>query len=270
MLSMTTDYAQDTGDPSPYLRRIAQAGFTHVHWCHHWNTDFLYARSEVMQIAAWLKEYGLALLDLHGSIGPEKNWSAGEEYRRLAGVELVRNRLEMAVHLGSDVVIMHAGVDACPDGTVPAWDAWRKSLDELEPYAAKLGVRIAIENGDWPLIHTVLGGYAPSFLGLCYDSGHGNIDGVGLKNLAVLKDRLISIHLHDNDGKSDLHRLPFSGTIDWARFVALLSSSAYTKCISMESCMRNQCISGEDEFLAQAFIAGSRLSSMVATVRLSS
>ena len=42
MLSMSTDYAEDTGSPELQLRRIAEAGFTHVHWCHHWDDDFLY------------------------------------------------------------------------------------------------------------------------------------------------------------------------------------------------------------------------------------
>ena len=200
MISMTTDYARSTGDPSPYLRRIADAGFSYVHWCHQWDTDFLYAQCEVEQITAWLGEYGLALLDLHGSAGPEKNWAAAEEYRRLAGVELVRNRLEMTARLGGEVVIMHAGLAARPDGMSSAWDSLRKSLDELEPYARTLGVRIAIENGNWPLIETVLGAYPPDYIGLCYDSGHGNKDGVGLARLASMKDRLISIHLHDNDG----------------------------------------------------------------------
>jgi len=267
MLSMTTDYARSTGDPSPHLRRIANAGFTHVHWCHQWNTDFLYSRCEVEQIAAWLREYGLALLDLHGSVGPEKNWAAAEEYRRLAGVELVRNSLEMTARLGGEVVIMHAGLIASPDGTVPAWGPLRKSLDELESCAGRLGVRIAIENGDWPLIHDVLGAYGPDCLDLCYDSGHGNVDGVGLAHLETTKDRLISMHLHDNDGTGDQHRLPFSGTVDWARLVTILCSSAYVKCISMESSMDKEDVAGEEEFLAKAFDAGSRLSFMVAEIR---
>lgn len=264
MLSMTTDYARSTGDPSPHLRRIADAGFSHVHWCHQWCTDFLYAGCEVEQIAAWLREFGLVLLDLHGSVGPEKNWSSGEEYRRLAGVELVRNRLEMTARLGGKVVIMHTGLDANPDGTAPAWDALRKSLDALEPCSRKLGVRIALENGVWPPIRAMLDAYPPDYIGLCYDSGHGNIDGKGLQELAAAKDRLISIHLHDNDGSSDLHRLPFSGTVDWPKLASILRSSSYAGCISLESSMRREGIPGEEEFLARAFAAGLRLSSMVA------
>jgi len=267
MLSMTTDYARSSGDPSPDLHRIADAGFTHVHWCHQWNTDFLYARSEVEQIAVWLKEYNLALLDLHGSTGPEKDWVAVEEYRRQAGVELVLNRLEMTARLGGEVVILHAGIATCPDGTVPAWDTLRKSLDELEPYARKLGVRIAIENGDWPIIQDILVAYPPDYIGLCYDSGHGNLDGIGLDKLRLLKDRLISIHLHDNNGATDQHRLPLTGTVDWTRLVTILGSSAYKKCISMESNMGHEDITDEAEFLAKAFAAGSRLTAMLADIK---
>ena len=91
MLSLTTDYATvDRGNPSPYLRRIADAGFTHIHWCHHWNTDFVYSRPEIEQIGRWLDEYGLKLLDLHASVGPEKNWYSTNEWERQAGVELVQ------------------------------------------------------------------------------------------------------------------------------------------------------------------------------------
>ncbi|OPY68015.1 MAG: hypothetical protein A4E63_02134 [Syntrophorhabdus sp. PtaU1.Bin050] len=73
-LSVTTDYTRDTGDPSPYLRRIADAGFSHIHWCHRWCTDFMYSKSEIDQIKRWLREYGLQVLDLHATAGRKKNW----------------------------------------------------------------------------------------------------------------------------------------------------------------------------------------------------
>ena len=85
-LSLTTDYATDTGNPEPYLKRIAEAGFSHVHWCHHWNTDFLYSPYEIAQIAEWLDDFGLRLLDLHAvrlcrSAGRCKRVGLGSESR---------------------------------------------------------------------------------------------------------------------------------------------------------------------------------------------
>ena len=76
MLSETTSYMKNSGSPEPYLRKIAEAGFSHVHWGHQWDTDFLYSKSEIDQIRTWLKECGLQMLNLHGSAGVEKKWDS--------------------------------------------------------------------------------------------------------------------------------------------------------------------------------------------------
>jgi sugar phosphate isomerase/epimerase len=258
MLSLTTDYANvDKGDPSPYLRRIAEAGFTHVHWCHHWNTDFIYSRSEIEQIGRWLDEYGLRLLDLHATVGPEKNWASPEEYQRLAGVEVVRNRLEMTARLGGDAIVMHFPA-------VAGWEPLRRSLDELRPAVASTGTRIALENGSMATAAAWLAEYEPEMLGLCYDSGHGNLVADGLDMLDRLRDRLICVHLHDNDGTSDQHNLIFSGTVNWERLAGILARSSYRKPVSSESNMARSGITVETEFLNRAYQAGTRLAGMIA------
>jgi sugar phosphate isomerase/epimerase len=286
-LSVTTDYAADRGDPTPYLRRIADAGFTRIHWCHHWEDDFIYSEPEVEQLGAWLAGYGLAMLDLHGSIGVEKVWCSPREYQRRAGVELVKNRIEMVAALSCRVVIMHTGG---PDPSAPDlyWTQIRKSLDELQPVARAHGVRIALENGAWPLIRGLLAEYPPDFLGLCYDSGHGNLDarrrryapesvpanlrpllerfppaGDGLDELELVQDRLISVHLHDNDGQSDLHNPIFSGTVDWPRLARIMATSSYAGPVSMEVTLVNSGFTDEAAFLAHAFDTGTRFAGMI-------
>ena len=253
-LSLTSDYTTGTGDPSPYLKHMAEAGFTHVHWCHHWHTDFIYTEPELAAIEGWLGEFGLKLLDLHGSSGAEKDWVSPVEYQRLAGVELVRNRIAMASRLGSDVVIMHIRFE-------PDWEPLQRSLDELRSFAMERGVRIAIENGKLPAVKSVFDQYEPEYVGLCYDSGHGNLGFMDLDSLGTYQDRLLSIHLHDNDGDGDHHRLPFTGTVDWERLTRILAASAYDKCISMEAVREED----DDElaFLKAAHDAGSRLTEMV-------
>ncbi|HOZ48727.1 MAG TPA: sugar phosphate isomerase/epimerase family protein [Candidatus Hydrogenedentes bacterium] len=264
MLSITSDYAQDVGCPEPYLRRIAEAGFSHVHWCHQWNTDFLYAPSEIAQIGRWFEDFGLTLNDLHASDGKEKCWVSLREYERLAGVELVRNRIEMAGWLGSDVIIMHMGsVPDDEDTEKRYWEQLWKSLDNLEPVARKNGIRIAIENGRFAPIRRVLDRYPADYVGLCYDCGHGNVSGDGLDETDALKDRLLAIHLHDNDGTGDQHKLLFMGTVDWPRLARILAKSAYRKCVSMEVSMRRSGIEDETAFLNKAFETGTTFAQMV-------
>lgn len=264
MLSITSDYATSVGCPEPYLRRIGQAGFSHVHWCHHWDTDFVYFDCEIRQAADWLRDFGLRLNDLHASHGQEKDWGSATEHQRLAGVDLIKNRIDMTARLGADVVILHLPSGLGEDQADRAsWSRLRRSLDALEPYARACQVRIAIENGDFEAVERVLAAYDPGFLGLCYDSGHGNMVPDGLDRLESLRHRLISVHLHDNDGVSDQHKLPFTGTVDWSKLARIVAGSSYTKCVSLETTMRETGIDDEDTFLARAFEAGTRLAHMI-------
>jgi sugar phosphate isomerase/epimerase len=270
---VTTDYANvSTGCPEPYLRRIAEAGFSHIHWCHQWNTDFLYADCEFEQIERWLRDFKLVLTDLHASAGGEKNWGSPREYERLAGIELVQNRIAMTARLGSDAIILHMPNEPTePEQREPYWARMRRSFDSLEPFARSHRVRIALENGgkdNFDALERVFALYGPDFVGLCYDSGHGNVAGNGLDRLDRVKDRLLSLHLHDNDGTGDQHKLPFDGTVDWSRLASLIARSPYAKPVSMESNMGNY-PKGTDEIdhLRSAYEAGTTFAAMVARCR---
>lgn len=257
MLSIASDYACiSRGEPLPYIARIANAGFTHIHWCHQWDSDFVYSKSEIDQIAAWLREFNLTMLDLHGSVGPEKNWGSPAEYQRLAGVELVANRIEMTARLGGDAVVMHV-----PNG--PLTDATRRSLDTLAPLSQSTGVRIAIENWELEAPQQVLTEYSPDYVGLCYDSGHGNMRPDGMDVLEKWKHRLIAMHLHDNDGSGDQHRIIGNGTVDWQRLAKIIATSSYHKCLNTESCNVNEQDLTEEVFLQRAFAALSGVDRLV-------
>ena len=111
-LAVATDFNGSGGDPEPALRQIAEAGFTHLHWCHQWNTDHLYSDWEIARIAGLLRRFGLKLLDIHGSDacagGALHGWYSTDECYRRAGVELVVNRLRMHAMLrGEGTLMMH-------------------------------------------------------------------------------------------------------------------------------------------------------------------
>ncbi len=270
-MSITTDFLTDNGCPEESLRLIAEAGFTHVHWCHQWCTDFIYQGPEIEQIAAWLGEVGLHLLDLHASDGREKRWTSARAYERTTGVGLVKNRIDMARRLGADAVVMHVPGASDRAADPALWDRLRQSLDELAPFAGQRGVRIAVENSPHNVqgIRELFDSYGADFLGLCYDSGHGNLAGStaegggGLDALDELKDRLLVLHLHDNDGSKDQHRLPFTGTVDWPRLTRIIADSRYAKCVSMECNVHAEATREPREFLARAHAAGTRISEMI-------
>jgi sugar phosphate isomerase/epimerase len=289
MLSMTSDYVADHGDPEPYLRAMAEAGFTHVHWCHHWRSDFLYADSEIEQIGRWLESYNLKLSDTHGSEGIEKFWYAPQEYARLAGIELAKNRIDFTARLGGDAVVMHVYPPTVrPDLAIFndfLFDQIRRSLDDLEAFALERGVQIALENlidfaaveasvidtthaGDNAgLLARLLAAYEPAFLTFCFDSGHAILGQNRIEHYAPLFARLSVLHLHDNDGLRDLHLPIYDGVADWERIAVLIAASPYAKPISFELSIKNTAFTEAAPFLAYSFPGCQRLAEKVEMLR---
>lgn len=249
-IAINTDFLGGTRSPEARLKAIAEAGFTHLHWCHQWNTDFFYSTSELKQYARWFQDFGLQLLDIHGSAGQEKGWYSTVEYEREAGVELVINRIIMLHELGgTGSLMMHIPAFADREGfergaVMPRFDALKRSLDELIPVLEKYSVRIAVENGFSDTFETIgmlMRDYPEKYLGITYDSGHGNIaEGKGMDRLEPYKNRLQALHLNDNDSSGDQHQPPFFGTVDWERVVRLIAESSYKgRPLSFELAMRN-------------------------------
>ena len=42
-------------------KKIAEAGFSHIHWCFDWTGDYIYSKAEMYQIREWMEKYGLNL-----------------------------------------------------------------------------------------------------------------------------------------------------------------------------------------------------------------
>ena len=85
-----------------------------------------------------------------------------------------------------------------------------------------------------------------------------------MDELERLKDRLIALHLNDNDGEGDQHRLLFSATVDWLRLAGIIATSGYpNKPMSMELSIHNTAIEDEVEFLRQARETGNQFVRLV-------
>ena len=287
-LAINSDYCGGVGNPVPRLKAIAEAGFTHIHWCHHWNTDFFYTAPELRAIKQAFQDFGLTLLDIHGSDGQEKCWYSTDETVRQAGLLLVRNRMEMFAELGGiGSLMMH----------IPAWrsnwtaeqvaqnqveartEALYRSLEELFPYCEKYNCPIAVENhasDTFEAINRLMKKYDTKWLGITYDSGHGNIrEGRGLELLEPVKDRLMALHLNDNDHSGDLHQPAFYGNVDWQKVAELIDASGYQReMLSFELSMRytpfmnqdlhivDQTLEAQQAFLKDAYERGCKVARM--------
>lgn len=72
--------------------------------------------------------------------------------------------------------------------------------------------------------------------GLCLDTGHLNL----LRQdfavfIPILGKRIKCLHIHDNNGSSDQHLAPCTGTIDWNRFCESLKAAEYDGDLDFET-----------------------------------
>jgi len=118
-----------------------------------------------------------------------------------------------------------------------------KTTRLLFKIASDYGVKIAIENMPEP--YSFLMKSVEDFtkfyeeinedIGLAFDVGHANLNGHTERFLTILGDKIVHIHAHDNDGKSDQHLGIGYGNVDWKNFANLLRKMPYDKLVIIES-----------------------------------
>lgn len=138
--------------------------------------------------------------------------------------------LDTAARLSIPTAVIHPIVR---HGSTCSEAAWlRENVDYLSPLAglaARKGVTLCIENMTgipYPGApgEAVFGSRPEDVAALadrlgaavCWDFGHAHLSGLDQSaSLAVIGGRLKTVHIHDNDGIHDTHRIPFDGTVDW-------------------------------------------------------
>jgi sugar phosphate isomerase/epimerase len=113
-----------------------------------------------------------------------------------------------------------------------------ESLNQIVRVAQAHGIRILYEpigsRRDTPAnLETVLA--ACPDLGCHLDIGHCNLNGLDpVTMIRRFADRLSHLHLHDNDGNSDLHLPPGTGVINWPAVHAALKAIHYPGTVTLE------------------------------------
>lgn len=71
---------------------------------------------------------------------------------------------------------------------------------------------------------------------VCLDTGHSNFCGESPADaVRTLGSYLGALHVHDNDGTADSHRIPGNGTIDWEDFSDALAEINYGGVLNFET-----------------------------------
>lgn len=169
------------------------------------------------------------------------------------------NSIKATAWLGAKYVVMHPVlVREGQESHYTDGDSFQKAIaynekffSYLKPYALQYGVTIAIENvcGTNSLryrgipgafttaekFHVLLDKLGDGFC-VCLDTGHAYYSAESPAHFArKLGDKLQVLHVHDNDGRLDLHIAPTFGDIDWADFIKALDEISYGGAFSLET-----------------------------------
>ena len=241
---------RDGGLHTPYLesiRRCRQAGFTTLDFSF---TEFYFTQTElsgndwekyVDEIVSESQKLGIIFSQSHLPYNPGymPEWKSDlekEDYYKFA-----RRSALISARLGVKWMVVHPftqckEIEYDDEASVQYNHEFYDSIIEL---ALKNGVGIAYENMiEYPQrrkfsaraeeLVMLVDSYKDPRIGVCWDFGHGNRLYFDQSNsIKTLGNRVVALHVNDNTGISDLHFLPFMGTVGWEKTLKELKNNNY-------------------------------------------
>jgi len=234
---------------------IRQAGFDGVMlW---WGEDILaLPPRDKGSFPEQARKAGLSVVNAHGPM-PDVNalWRQG-----LAGdgiLDMFLRCVDDCADFQISSLVVHASTGFAPPEPC---ETGLERIKRLVHHGEKRGVTLSFENlrNTAPLRY-ILDRIVSPRAGFCYDVGHEHCRTPEEDLLAEYGHRLTDIHLHDNagmvnrDGADDQHRLPFDGTVDWARAAKSLARLDYGGPLAFEVTTLGHEDMAVDAFLRLAF-----------------
>jgi sugar phosphate isomerase/epimerase len=221
------------------LDKVQHAGIPAVEiFCARQHLDYR-DRAQIAELGHWFDDSDLKLHSIHapmhndefwGRSGPQSVITITEPVKgkRLEMVDEIKRALEIAETIPFKYMVQHIGVSG-EEYSERAVDAAFSALEQISLFARQRGVEVLLENipnalssGERLMLFLEQTHLDLKFV---FDVGHANI-GEGVEAaFNVMKDRIRSTHIHDNDGKADQHLFPLraeGGSIDWKKTMDLL------------------------------------------------
>jgi sugar phosphate isomerase/epimerase len=210
---------------------------------------FNYAdRQHVRQIANWFRSSGVTFHSMHSPMYPDEDWGRGggthvniaavEKLQRVAATDEIKRAIEVAEQAPFQFLVQHVGIGH-EEADQHKLDAAMSSLEHLHAFAKPLGVQLLVENITNELstpekLMELLHAGRFDDIGVCFDVGHAHIMSSVPQAFEVLKDRVRSTHVHDNDKDHDSHLWPGGGSIDWKQTMELLQTAPHLPPVLLE------------------------------------
>ena len=189
--------------------------------------------------------------------------AGNEELNSYLQKEVARKSMEICAFMECPHIVIHGMKLAKYLGSEA--EEWKKTeafIETLAPLAKEMRITLCMENlyesvgghlVEGPCcdakkaverIDRINGKYNAEVLGFCLDTGHANLVGIDFESfITALGNRLKVLHIHDNDGISDLHQIPYTFaktrenkcSTDWESFLRGLRNIGFQGTLSFET-----------------------------------
>jgi sugar phosphate isomerase/epimerase len=151
---------------------------------------------------------------LHGPFLDLKPSSPDKDIRRISYMKYLRT-MEIAIELDIDYVIFHSQINPYlrePNlkklNNLQARDFWHSLVEEARDFRGTIVIENIFEETP-DMLKELVDTIGLSNVKVNFDIGHARLGTATLEKwIRELKDHLVYIHLHSNDGVFDLHQFP--------------------------------------------------------------
>jgi sugar phosphate isomerase/epimerase len=226
---------------SSLLGKIENLGIPAVEiFCARQHLDYR-DKAQIAELGHWFRDSDLKLHALHSPLYSDEIWGRSGPHsainitdtvksQRMQAVDEIKRALEIAETIPLRYLVQHLGSSG-DEFDMRKFDAAFAALEELNLFARGRDVQILLENipNELSSAEKLIQFEELTHLGLHYtfDIGHAHMAGGVEKEFLIMRDRIRSTHLHDNNGKEDSHLFPLDnegGSIDWKKAMKLLRS----------------------------------------------
>jgi len=169
---------------------------------------------------------------------------ADEEKAKIHFKEIIRG-MEHSSYLGTKMIVVHplSHINLnTEENDDKMYEYNMKYYRSLIPYAEEYNMKIAIENIPDCITKTskglleLLNDLDNEAFTVCYDVGHANICGQNPADMIrEIGKHVGCTHIHDNDGISDRHTLPYYGNIEWENVMRAFADISYEGNLNYEA-----------------------------------
>ncbi len=224
-----------------WLEKIHQIGIPAVEiFCARQHLDYR-DRAQINELGHWFRDSELKLHSLHSPMYSDDMWgrSGPNSYinltepvksKRLLMLDEIKRAIEIAETIPFGYLIQHLGVPFEEIDERKVESAFT-ALEEINLFARGRGVVVLLENipNQLSSAERLVNFLDQTHLkmGFCLDVGHANMNEGVSTAFKIMKSRIRTTHLHDNNGKEDSHLWPFfseAGTVNWKEAMGLLRS----------------------------------------------